>query len=232
MEFNVLEEIRDVTEQVNAAVKAGVSSEDAARARRGVMNQIEEEAQKGSKLKAQVVTLYQGGLYHLYLFKKYTDVRLVFAPEQAIAFFGGDPDNFEYPRYDLDICLFRVYEDDKPAKVKHYLKWSKDGAKDGEARFRVRPSRPHKSHCDGCRAGISPRYRCAFHYAAAQSGRSVVVGLLRRSEENRRQAKETLFSVQNSRKARIGGLGGLLDPELMDRKKAYEKKLQEAWSQV
>ena len=82
-----------------------------------------------------MVTLYQGGQYHLYTFKKYTDVRLVFAPEQQIAFFGGDPDNFEYPRYDLDICFFRVYEDGKPAKIEHYLKWSPAGAKEDELVF-------------------------------------------------------------------------------------------------
>src|SRR6185369_14365259 len=82
-----------------------------------------------------VVTLYQGGQYHLYRSKKYTDIRLVFAPEFEIAFFGGDADNFEYPRYDLDICLFRVYEDDKPAKIDHFLKWSNSGAGDGELVF-------------------------------------------------------------------------------------------------
>src|SRR5207249_12072855 len=107
----------------------------AAALRRAVTNTIEKEAKEKTRLQPQVVTLYQGGAYHLYLFKKYTDVRLVFAPEQAIAFFGGDPDNFEYPRYDLDICLFRVYEDDKPVKVKHHLKWTKAPLKDGDLVF-------------------------------------------------------------------------------------------------
>ena len=72
-----------------------------------------------------MITLYQGGQYNLYRYKKYTDVRLVFAPEFAIAFFGGDPDNFNFPRYDLDMALFRVYENDKPVKVENYFKWSK-----------------------------------------------------------------------------------------------------------
>ncbi len=91
------------------------------------MNTIEKESLDKTGLRSDVITLYQGGLYHLYRFKKYTDVRLVFAPEESIAFFGGDPDNFEYPRYDLDICFFRVYENDKPAKIEHYLKWSRPG---------------------------------------------------------------------------------------------------------
>ena len=99
------------------------------------MAQIEKEATEKNGLRNDVVTLYQGGQYHLYTYKKYTDVRLVFAPEFDIAFFGGDPDNFEYPRYDLDVCFFRAYEDDKPAKIEHYLKWSAGGSKDGDLVF-------------------------------------------------------------------------------------------------
>ena len=99
------------------------------------MNTIEKESPDKTGLRSDVVTLYQGGQYHLYRYKQYTDVRLVFAPEQQIAFFGGDPDNFEYPRYDLDICFFRVYENGKPAKIEHYLKWSAEGAGDGELVF-------------------------------------------------------------------------------------------------
>src|SRR5262249_23223435 len=104
----------DVTERVNAAVTADMPADKAMAARRGIMAKIEEEAlgkQDPKKFRYDVVTLYQGGEYHLYGYHKYTDVRLVFAPEQQIAFYGGDPDNFEYPRYDLDICIFRVYED-------------------------------------------------------------------------------------------------------------------------
>ena len=99
------------------------------------MATIEKESQDRTGLRSDVVTLYQGGQYHLYRFKKYTDVRLVFAPEFDVAFFGGDPDNFEYPRYDLDVCFFRAYEDGKPARPKHYLKWSPHGSKDGELVF-------------------------------------------------------------------------------------------------
>ena len=76
-----------------------------------------------------MVTLYQGGQYHLYRYKKYTDVRMVFSPEKDIAFFGGDPDNFEYPRYDLDICFVRVYENDKPAKMEQFLSGVRPGPK-------------------------------------------------------------------------------------------------------
>src|SRR3954462_2762500 len=135
LELNVLMEIEDVTARVNAAVKQGLSDEEAFKARRSVMAQIEKESKDKTVLRSDVVTLYQGGLYHLYRFKRYTDVRLVFAPEQQIAFFGGDPDNFEYPRFDLDICFFRAYENGQPAKVQHYLKWSQAGTKDGDLVF-------------------------------------------------------------------------------------------------
>ena len=134
-ELNVLMSIEDVTERVNAAVTAAVDSAEAEKQRRAVMNTIEKESFDKTGLRSDVVTLYQGGLYQLYRYKKYTDVRLVFAPEEDIAFFGGDPDNFEYPRYDLDICFFRVYEDGKPAKVPHYLKWNPAGLKEDDLVF-------------------------------------------------------------------------------------------------
>ena len=99
------------------------------------MAEIEKESLEKTGLRSDVVTLYQGGQYHLYHYKKYTDVRLVFAPEQQVAFFGGDPDNFEYPRFDLDFCLFRAYENDKPAEIEHFLKFSRKGVSEGDLVF-------------------------------------------------------------------------------------------------
>ena len=127
LELNVLMSIEDVTDRVNAAVKSAADPAEAEKQRRAVMNTIEKESLDKTGLRSDVVTLYHGGLYHLYRYKKYTDVRLVFAPEEDIAFFGGDPDNFEYPRYDLDICFFRVYENGKPVKAPHYLRGTRRG---------------------------------------------------------------------------------------------------------
>ncbi len=135
LELLVLMGIEDVTAKVNAAVKPGVSAADAEKTRRAVMNTLEKESLDKTGLHSDVVTLYQGGQYHLYRYKKYTDVRLVFAPDADIAHFGGDPDNFEFPRFCLDMCFFRVYEDGKPVKVEHYLKWSAAGAKEDELVF-------------------------------------------------------------------------------------------------
>ena len=97
--------------------------------------QIEKESKEKTGLRSDVVTLYQGGEYQLYRYKRYDDVRLVFAPEQQIAFYGGDPDNFEYPRFDLDICIFRAYENGQPAKIEHFLKWNTKGPNDGDLTF-------------------------------------------------------------------------------------------------
>jgi hypothetical protein len=173
------------------------------------------------------VTLYQGGLYHLYRFKRYTDVRVVFAPEQQIAFFGGDPDNFEYPRFDLDVCFFRAYENGKPAKIQHYLKWSQAGTKDGDLVFvSGHPGRTSRlftmAELEYVRDVQMPRTLQRLYRMEV-----VLNSYSERSLENARRAKDDLFGVQNSRKARRGGLAGLLDPALMGKKAAEEKMLRE-----
>jgi hypothetical protein len=230
-ELNVLMKIEDVTKRVNAALTEGMTPEKAAAARRAVMAEIEKEGQEKAEKEgikpahAEVVTLYQGGEYHLYTYKKYTDVRLVFAPEQQIAFFGGDPDNFEYPRYDLDIAFFRVYEDGKPAKVENYLTWSPAGAKDGELIFVS--GHPGRTDRLNTMADLRDQRDRVFPFNLQLYYRLEVLYSIfsSRSEENARRAKEDLFSVQNSRKAREGGMGGLLDPVIMGRKKEQEDKL-------
>src|SRR5689334_9785736 len=135
LELNVLQSIEDVTGRVNSGVPVGATGDAAATARRKIIAEIEKESLDKTGLRSDVVTLYQGGAYHLYRFKKYTDVRLVFAPEHQIAFFGGDPDNFEFPRFNLDVSVYRAYENDQPAKIEHFLQWSKTGTKEGDLTF-------------------------------------------------------------------------------------------------
>jgi hypothetical protein len=225
LELNVLVGIEDVTERVNAAVKPGADDAAAAAARRGAMATIEKESQDKTGLRSDVVTLYQGGQYHLYTFKKYTDVRLVFAPEFDIAFFGGDPDNFEYPRYDLDVCFFRAYEDGKPARPAHYLKWSPAGAKDGELVFVAgHPGRTSRlytlAHLQYLRDVSFP-----FLLDLLRDREAFLLEYGKKGAEQARQSKEDLFGYQNSRKARAGGLEGLRDPALLDRKRQAENAL-------
>jgi hypothetical protein len=225
LELNVLMSIEDVTEKVNAAVKPTMAPEEAFAARRQVTAAIEKESLDKTGLRSNVVTLYQGGEYHLYRFKKYTDVRLVFAPEQQIAFFGGDPDNFEFPRYDLDICFFRVYENDKPARVENFLKWSKEGVKEGDLTF----VSGHPGRTDRLNTVAELTYLRDIQYPMSLQRlyrlETLMSAYSGRSEENARRAREDLFSVQNSRKARDGGLAGLMDPAIMNRKKTQEQKL-------
>ncbi len=228
LELNVLIEIEDVTARVNAVVKPDMRAEDAFKARRAVMASIEKESLDRTGLRSDVVTLYQGGQYHLYRFKRYTDVRLVFAPEQQIAFFGGDPDNFEYPRFDLDVCFFRVYENGKPAHVQHYLKWSAAGPKENELVF----VSGHPGHTDRLLTLADLEYLRdhAYPYTLQWLHRKEVLltAFSARSEENARRAKDDLFGVQNGRKAREGGMAGLQDPDFFTRKRAAEQKLREA----
>jgi Peptidase S46 len=227
LELNVLVSTEDVTKKVNAAVKPEMNAADAEKARRAAMNTIEKESLDATKLRSDVITLYHGGEYHLYRYKKYTDVRLVFAPEQAIAFFGGDPDNFEYPRYDLDICFFHVYEDGKTAKVEHYLPWSKAGAGDGDLVF-VAGNPGRTDRLDTVRHLEFLRDRNYPSSLNTIFRREVMLtSYSERSLENARRAKDELFGYQNSRKARLGGLAGLQDPEIMQKKQEDEKKLRD-----
>lgn len=228
LELNVLMSIEDVTERVNAAVKPEMNPETAFKARRAIMAEIEKESLDKTGLRSDVVTLYQGGRYHLYRFKKYTDVRLVFAPEQQIAFYGGDPDNFEYPRFDLDICLFRAYENGKPAKIEHYLKWSPKGVAENELVF----VSGHPGHTSRLLTVADLEYqrdvRMPYGLQYLHRLEVLLTAYSARGEENTRRARELLFGVQNSRKAREGMFAGLLDPQLMANKSAAEEKLRSA----
>jgi hypothetical protein len=228
LELNVLQEIEDVTQRVKEAVDPTLSPEKAFEARRAILAKIEKESEDRTGLRSNVITLYQGNQYHLYRFKRYTDVRLVFAPEQQIAFYGGDPDNFAYPRYDLDCCFFRVYEDDKPAQIKHYLKWSKKGASDNELVFVS--GHPGNTSRLNTLAELGYLRDIGFPFLLQRLYRWEVSLAIYSAygAENARKAKDLYFSVANSRKAREGGLAGLLDPAIMARKKIEEKKLREA----
>ena len=178
-----------------------------------------------------MVTLYGGGRYHLYRYKKYTDVRLVWAPEAAIAFFGGDADNFEYPRYDLDACIFRVYENDQPAKIEHFLKWSDGGVQENELVFVS--GNPGRTSRLATVAALKFLRDVRLPYTLNLIRRREILlqqfGL--RSPENERRAHDDLFGAQNSRKARNGMLQGLQDPQFMATKEAAEKRLLAAIAQ-
>jgi len=228
LELNVLMSIEDVTGRVNGAVKPGMTNEQASNARSSVIAEIEKESKDKTGLRSDVVTLYQGGAYHLYRYKRYDDVRLVFAPEQQIAFYGGDPDNFEYPRYDLDICIFRVYENGQPARITDYLKWNSHGPSDGELTF-VSGS-PGKTDRQLTLAELADTRDRYLPYLLQMFNRREVLGLAygARSFENARKARDDLFGDQNNRKRYNGYLAGLLDPQIWSALQAREQKLRDA----
>lgn len=218
LELNVLDSIEDVTARVNAAVPAGADPTIAFEARRKVIAAIEKESLDQTGLRSDVVTLWQGGAYHLYRTKRYTDVRIVFAPEEQIAFYGGDPDNFEFPRYDLDICLFRAYENGQPAKIKNFLRFSRAGASDGELVFvSGHPARTGRlltvAELENLRDQILP-----FRLASLKRREVLYGNWAARSEENGRRARNLYFGAQNARKGNDGRLAGLLDGELLPTK--------------
>ena len=222
LEINVLQSIEDVSERVNAAIPKNADPQAAFAARRKVIAGIEKESLDQTGLRSDVVTLWQGGTYQLYRYKRYTDVRIVFAPEQQAAFFGGDPDNFEFPRFDYDICVFRAYENGKPAKTKDFLKFSPSGPKDGDLVFvSGHPGGTSRlltmAELDNLRDEGLP-----FRLANLKREEVLLSNWSARGEENARRAREALFGVQNSRKALDGRLAGLLDPDLMGKKQSAE----------
>jgi hypothetical protein len=227
LELNQLVGIKDVTAEVKSSVTDSMTTEQAVAARRAIIAKIEKAALDDTGLKSTVTTLYGGGRYHLYQYKKYTDVRLVWAPETAIAFFGGDADNFEYPRYCLDACIFRVYENDRPAKTEHFLKWSANGPNENDVAFvSGNPGRTSRIYTMDA---IKYQRDLYLPYVMTHLRRQEILlqqyGL--RGKEQARRARDDLFGVQNSRKARLGMLAGLQDPEVLSDKAAAEKSLLE-----
>jgi hypothetical protein len=228
LELNVLMSIEDVTPRITSALKPGMTAEQSAAARQKAIAEIEKESKEKTGLRSDVVTLYQGGAYHLYRFKRYDDVRIVFAPEEQIAFYGGDPDNFEYPRYDLDICIFRAYENGQPAKIEHFLKWNSEGPKDGELTFvSGHPGRTDRQLSVTEVADLRDQevpYLLNMYYRRE----TFLHAWADRSFENQRRAQQNIRGVENNRKRYDGYLAALLDPEIDRSLQAREQKLRDA----
>src|SRR5262245_3231940 len=225
LELNVLHAMEDVTDKVNAAVKPDMKPAEAFAARRAAMSAIEKESLDKTGLRSDVVTLYQGGAYHLYRYKKYTDVRLMFAPEEKIASFGGDVDNFEFPRFGLDVSFFRAYEDGKPAQVKHWFKFSTGGAKDGDLVFVT----GHPGTTKRLETLDKLKHRrdvtLPFTLARIRAMEAALIQYGERDPENKRRATTDLHRYANARKAFSGQYQGLLDPQTLKMKSANDEAM-------
>ena len=225
LELNVLWEIENVTDRVNAAVPAGLAAEQARAARAAAKAAIEKESFERTGLRSDVVTLYQGAQYHLYRYKRYTDVRLVFAPEEQAAFFGGDPDNFEYPRYNLDFALVRAYENGVPVKAPHFLRWNPAGVAEGDLVFLAGHPGSTQRLITLAELEFARDIQVPLALRLLKSREVLLGSYAKRSEENYRRAQHEIRSIENSRKVYDGRIVGLLDPALVAAKRAEEESL-------
>ena len=223
MTLRVLQSIEDVTAKVTAAVTPGMTPQEASSARTKAIAAIVGEQQTG--VNKQVVALYAGAVYNLYTYKVYSDVRLVFGVEYQTGFYGGDPDNFTYPRYNLDVGMFRLYENDKPAQTPNYLKWSANGTVENELVFTT--GEPGATQRLNTVAHLKYRRDIGIPYAIANNEmrEAAVKKWAALSAENARASTSELFGIQNSLKSQRGQLKGLQDPAVMAFKEAAEKRL-------
>jgi Peptidase S46 len=229
LEVTTLQDIKDVTKEVDDAAKAGMSDAEAGAAQRAEIQKLEKDCTDAEhSIRCDVVTLYAGGMYHLYKYKRYSDIRLVMAPEYDIAFFGGDPDNFTYPRYDLDITFLRAYENDKPAVIADYLPFTMKAIKENDPIFVS--GHPGSTGRLQTMTQLEFQRDISFPYRLATLDWQIkqLFDYAKKSEENRRAAENMIFGAQNSFKAITGYQSGLLDKNVMARKAADEKSLRDA----
>jgi Peptidase S46 len=226
MEVNKLLEITDVTEQVTKATqgKEGAAFRDAQRAE---FARLEKACATGPDTRCDVVRLYQGGLYNLYKYQRFQDVRLVFAPEEAIAFFGGDPDNFEFPRYNYDVAFVRVYQDGKPAKVDHWFRWSPKGAQAGELTFVAGHPGSTSRLLTQAQLLYQRDYALPERLFYLAQLRGLIDEFQRRGPEFTRISNNLKLGVENSYKAMVGRREALVDRDFFALKVAEEQKLRD-----
>ena len=218
-----LQSIQNVTDRVRAAITGRTPTEQAAQ-RSAVISQIQTECNQQTQLNCQVVSLYNGGMYSLYRYRRFNDLRLVMAPEADIAFFGGDPDNFTYPRYDLDLTLLRVYENGQPYAPTDYLKWSAAGAGENELVFVV----GNPGSTGRLNTIAQMEYLRDVGYPASLASYKRALGiyaeLARTDTSAARRYQNDVFGVANSQKAVTGYRAGLLDTASMAKKRAFEQE--------
>jgi hypothetical protein len=218
--------IENVTARVQGAAKPGATASQIAEAREIVTSQIKGECEKPGQFSCEVVSLYHGGQYQLYKYKRYSPVKLVFAPELQAGFFGGDPDNFTYPRYDLDISFVRAYEPDSTtaAKTEHYFKWRAEGAQDNELVFVTGNPGSTTRQVTFAEVMYEKLYRHPFLIQLLRGQRALMQQIAAMGPQAEQQVRQQLFEVENSLKSFEGQFAGLEDSSLLARKLRWERE--------
>ncbi len=225
VEANQLTAISDVTARVQAAL-SGKEGAAFAEAKKAIEAAIARECTGGDEtVRCDVVELYNGGIYNLYKYRRYQDVRLVFAPERAIAFFGGNPDNFEFPRYDLDVSYMRVYEAGKPLDTSaNYFHYAAKDVEPGDLTFTV--GHPGSTERLSTVAQLEfARDTMPSDLFTASELRGQLTEFSTKGAEEARIAANSLFGVENGLKARKGRLEALIDPALIKARAKAENDL-------
>ena len=231
---SVLVGTEDVTAKVAAAL-AGVAPEGLVEARRAALTKLEQACEEESKkskdgaLKCERVSLYQGGQHWIYKYRRYEDVRLVFAPERDIATFGGDPDNFQFPRWTLDMSLLRAWDGDKPAETPNHLRFAWGGAQPGDPVF----VSGHPGNTDRLltvsQLELQRDTFLPFWLLRYSELRGRLIQYAKTGDEARRTTEYYLnVVVENSIKVRRKQFDALLDDALIESAKAKEAALQKA----
>src|SRR3954468_6897791 len=217
-----LQLIEDVTDRGQKEVASTAPARQGAQ-RNAAIDSLEQSCETDKSTKCQVITYYQGGAYSLYRFHRFSDLRLVMAPEEAISFFGGDPDNFTYPRHDLDLSLMRVYENGQPYQPKDYLKWSREGAKEGDLVLVTGNPGSTGRLLTVAQMEFLRDVQYPAQLSSYERNLAVLRELAQRDEEPRRAVENDIFSLENSKKAVTGYLSGLQDSSTMAKKRAFER---------
>jgi Peptidase S46 len=217
-----LQSIEDVTGKVQSAVTSRTPAKQVTQ-RNAAIDSLQKSCETGPGVKCQVISYYQGGAYSLYRFKRFGDLRLVMAPEEGISFFGGDPDNFTYPRYDLDLTLMRVYENGQPYQPKNYLRWSREGAKEGDLVLVTGNPGSTGRLLTVAQMEYLRDVQYPAQLSAYERNLAVLEELSKQDEETRRALENQIFSLKNSKKAVTGYLSGLQDSSIMAKKRVFER---------